>query len=351
MDLLTNRYRPKTFDDVIGQEAIIRFLRKQVKNRKVPQSQIFLGSYGSGKTTSVRIFSKAVNCLHTTNNSPCYRCKHCSDESIFYHEYDAGMAGNVEFMRDFVSQLNYTYVPDGYYEFVIFDESHLMSRQSQSQLLKVLESSLPKVRFIFCTTETNGMLETIVSRSLVLTFKDVDGDEIKKRLEEISIKEGLPVDSETLDKIIIAAKGHVRDAIKYLDFLSFGGEATDIPNYSFHAYTNLFSTIRGERKDFQDNLKFLMRFPLTFAKIAFYEFVEDLAQNLAFDNQEYILYKTFSRAELNAILKTALEGWVAEALSTSPNTVYGLMYYFYGMLAKQQTAQAADWRAKQVRKP
>ena len=339
-DLLTLRYRPMIFDDVIGQEDIVAFLKSVASKKQVPQSIILLGPYGTGKTTLSRIFAKALNCLKPVNGSPCYECKHCKDDTIFYREYDTSLVGNVEFMRNFVSELKFSYVPTGYHEVIVFDESHLMSAISQSPLLKVLEDSFDKVRFMFCTTETDGMLKTILSRSLILELQPVSAELIAQRLTYICASEGLAIDSETIEKIAVMSRGHVRDAVKHIDFLRYGGTPDSLPHFDMLIYYDLIAAIKEGEDEFRVVLYKVMDMPMFYIRHTFYEFLESLMHRTVSGSEGLPL----SKQEALSLVKTSLEPWVHQALNTSVQTAYAFFYYIYASFAKSQSGKATDWR-------
>ena len=223
--MITKEYRPKMFREVAGQDINKKILQAIVREpAKAPRSLIFQGEYGTGKTTCARIFARALNCKQN-NGEACGRCENCLkdfDESPFYFEYDAGMMGNTEDIKRL--RETFYYGISGGYKVIVLDECHLASRQAQSVLLKVLEESPDRVFFVFCTTNVNMLLPTILSRSQELRFEKVSDVDMRANLERIVEKEKLTPGPDILEIILRKAKGHARNAHMLLDRYILQGE-------------------------------------------------------------------------------------------------------------------------------
>jgi len=217
---LTSRYRPTNFASIAGQETAVEVLKSTVLDpERAPRSYILHGQFGTGKTTSVRVIAKALNCA-TTGVEPCGVCKNCQEsdtQSPFYQEYDSSDVGNVDAIRalrdDFYASSNVSK-----YVVKVLDEAHLMSRQSQAVLLKVLEELPNNIFVFFCTTDLEKVLPTIRSRSIELAFGRVPLHKIKQVLQNICESEGESVPEEVLNRISSISRGHVRNAV-----MSLGG--------------------------------------------------------------------------------------------------------------------------------
>lgn len=217
---LYRKYRPKVFEDVIGQEHIILTLTNQVKNSRISHAYLFTGSRGTGKTTCAKIFAKAVNCLKNNNGSPCGKCEVCRamDEAsnIDIMEIDAASNNKVDEVREIREQVKYPPVK-GKYKTYIIDEVHMLTDSAFNALLKTLEEPPPYVIFILATTEVHKIPATILSRCLRFDFRLVSIDKITELLVSVFKKEKKIFEEEALRYIAEAAEGSVRDALSIAD--------------------------------------------------------------------------------------------------------------------------------------
>lgn len=204
--MVTQEFRPQVFSEVTGHELVTKTLKCVVNNPKLaPKSIILQGEFGTGKTTCARILARALNCNHRTpDGDACGKCEICTgniDKSIFYEEYDSAMVGNVEAIRSLRDTFYFN--SDTGYKVIVIDECHLMSKQAQSALLKVIEEMTDNVFFIFCTTDIDLVLNTIRSRSLELRFNLVNEENIKQNLISIMVRKGLMqyVDVEKVERV------------------------------------------------------------------------------------------------------------------------------------------------------
>lgn len=217
MEALALKYRPRTFTDLVGQQAVQVILRQMVHTGTVHSALLFDGSRGTGKTTTARILAAALNC--ETATGPCGHCPSC--KSVFdatspdVVEIDAASNGLVDDIRALRHQV--LYQVSGTFRVVILDEAHSMSPSAFNALLKTLEESSPSTVFILCTTEPARIPETVVSRCMPFTFKRIGTTDITARLAHICAAEQLTVEPELLHLIAERADGGMRDAVMTLD--------------------------------------------------------------------------------------------------------------------------------------
>ena len=214
---LYTKYRPKTFGEIYGQDAIVQTLRNEVKAGRISNSYLFYGLRGSGKTSIARIFARAINCESINDGEPCQSCKPCS-EPIDIIEMDAASNNNIDNIRKLVEEVKY--VPTiAKYKIYIIDEVHMLSTSAFNVLLKTIEEPPSHIVFIFCTTELNKVPDTIKSRCQMFNFKSISENNIITDLKEILKKE----QCDKLDKddilthIAKKANGSLRDAVSMLD--------------------------------------------------------------------------------------------------------------------------------------
>lgn len=220
---LTLKYRPQFFRDLVGQEVPVKTIQNMLKSGRLHPSLIFGGSRGTGKTTTARILSRALNCgTHDQEWEPCGACKSCKeimDEiSWAVQEIDAASQGGVDDIRRIKTETNYTQM-EGQYRVWVIDECHAMTSAAWQAFLKLLEEPPPRVIFVFASTETHKIPETIASRSMIFPFVRIPVETIVLRLQEIVTKEQFQVAPEALLAIARSVQGGMRDAISLLDQL------------------------------------------------------------------------------------------------------------------------------------
>jgi len=226
---LYRKWRPKVFEDVIGQEHITRTLKNQIKNQNIAHAYLFCGTRGTGKTSTAKIFAKAVNCLSPQDMNPCGTCEICrgiDQESIMdVIEIDAASNNGVDDIREL--RENVQYPPSkGKYKVYIIDEVHMLSTGAFNALLKTLEEPPGFVIFIFATTEPHKIPATIISRCQRFDFKRVREPQIVERLRYICSEMNITADEKALRLIARNADGSLRDALSILDqCISFQDEA------------------------------------------------------------------------------------------------------------------------------
>lgn len=217
---LYRKYRPKVFEEVVGQEHITKTLKNQVKNSKIAHAYLFNGPRGTGKTSAAKILSRSVNCLSSNNGDPCNECEVCRgilDGSIMdVVEIDAASNNSVDNVRDIRDEIIYTPTKAKYKVYII-DEVHMLSTGAFNALLKTLEEPPSHIIFILATTEPHKLPATIVSRCQRFDFKKIPTYSISKRLEEVTKDVGAKVENRALDLIAHLSEGGMRDALSILD--------------------------------------------------------------------------------------------------------------------------------------
>jgi DNA polymerase-3 subunit gamma/tau len=217
---LYTKYRPNTFDEVIGQDIAVQILQRSIDLNKINHAYLFYGVRGTGKTTLARIFAKTINCSSPISNNPCNECESCkafNNGSAFdMIEIDAASHNGVDEIRDLTEKANYSTTSSKYKVYII-DEVHMLSKSAFNALLKTLEEPPKNTIFLLATTEINKIPDTILSRTIVLNLQLVSADKIKEQLIRILNNENIDYEAEALDYIAKLADGSVRDAISFLE--------------------------------------------------------------------------------------------------------------------------------------
>ena len=217
---LYRKYRPKTFEEVIGQDHIIKTLKNQVENAEISHAYLFFGTRGTGKTSTAKILSKAINCLHPVNGSPCLKCEVCKalddPSSLDILEIDAASNNRVDEIRDLKDKIKYPPV-NGKYKVYIIDEVHMLTDSAFNALLKTLEEPPSHAVFILATTEAHKLPATILSRVMRFDFKLVTLEDLIKLVKNIFKKENIIADDESIKAICIEGEGSVRDTLSIAD--------------------------------------------------------------------------------------------------------------------------------------
>jgi len=219
--VLALKYRPKTFDDLIGQEVVAETITNSIKLDKIPNAYLFTGIRGIGKTTTARIVAKGLNCLNGIENlckeNLCNNCKSIADSShIDVLEMDAASKTGVDDVRDLIEFSRYGPTSAKYKIFII-DEVHMLSKQAFNALLKTLEEPPEYLKFIFATTEIKKIPITVVSRCQRFDLSRIKSSELFEFIKNIKEKENGKVSDEALKLIVKISEGSVRDALSLLD--------------------------------------------------------------------------------------------------------------------------------------
>lgn len=217
---LYRKWRPMTFDDVIGQKHISDTLRGSVESGRIAHAYLFCGTRGTGKTTTAKIFSRAVNCENPVGGEPCNECPTCKgilDGSILdVYEMDAASNRGVENIREIRDEVIYTPVGCKHKVYII-DEVHMLTAEAFNALLKTLEEPPPHVLFILATTEPHKIPSTVLSRCQRFDFRRIGIDDIARRIGKISEAEGIDITPDAAEIIAELGDGSMRDAISLLD--------------------------------------------------------------------------------------------------------------------------------------
>ena len=224
---LYRKYRPKVFEDVIGQDHIVQTLINQIKMDKISHAYLFCGSRGTGKTSTAKIFARAINCEKSQTGSPCLECETCKSlegTNIDVLEIDAASNNGVDEIRDLREKVKYPPVV-GKYKVYIIDEVHMLSTSAFNALLKTLEEPPAHTVFILATTEVHKLPATILSRCLRFDFKLVSLEDLTALLKKVLTEEGVKFDEQAVNVIARAGEGSVRDTLSIADrCVSFAGD-------------------------------------------------------------------------------------------------------------------------------
>lgn len=220
---LYRKYRPKTFDDVYGQQIVVQTLKNVIKNNKLTHAYLFVGPRGTGKTSIAKIFAKTINCLHPEDGLSCEKCDICisnnSNENVDIIEMDAASNNGVDEIREIRNHI--TLLPTvSKYKIYIIDEVHMLTTGAFNALLKTLEEPPEHIIFILATTEPHKIPLTIMSRCQSFEFKPIPVATIKERLKFICAQENINIDDKSLNLIAEESNGGLRDAVSMLDQLN-----------------------------------------------------------------------------------------------------------------------------------
>jgi DNA polymerase-3 subunit gamma/tau len=223
------KYRPDSFDTVVGQDAITKTLKNSIKINQLAQAYLFCGPRGVGKTTCARIFAKTINCYNPgPDHEACNECESCvafnNLRSLNIHELDAASNNSVDDIRNLIDQVR---IPPqiGKYSVYIIDEVHMLTSSAFNAFLKTLEEPPKHVIFIMATTEKHKIIPTILSRCQIFDFNRISVEDIRKRLEFVAQREGVEAEQDALHIIAQKADGAMRDALSIFDqIVSFTGK-------------------------------------------------------------------------------------------------------------------------------
>ena len=217
------KYRPSTFDSVVGQRSITNTLKNAIKTQHLAQAFLFCGSRGVGKTTCARILAKTINCFNRTDSiEACNECDSCKSfnegASLNIYELDAASNNSVDDIRNLIDQVRFA--PQiGSHKVYIIDEVHMLSTAAFNAFLKTLEEPPPHAIFILATTEKHKIIPTILSRCQIFDFSRIGVEDITNHLKEIASKENIKAEEEGLQIIAQKSDGALRDALSMFDQL------------------------------------------------------------------------------------------------------------------------------------
>ncbi len=316
---LYREYRPKTFDEVLGQDRVTDVLRNQVKTGKISHAYIFSGERGTGKTSCAKIFAKAINCKNPINGSPCLECENCKaiedETTIDVVEMDAASNRRIDDIRNLKD--NVIYPPNKLkYKVYIIDEAHMITREAFNALLKIMEEPPSHLIFILATTEIDKVPKTILSRVQKFEFSKISDRQIKEQIDKVLSDRNISIENEAIELIIKKANGAMRDALSILDqVVSFGTDSyslTEVENIlgvvDFYEVDKLTQSIitkdskksleslfnlRNNNKPNKDILDALISY---FNDIMIFKLTND---DSYFDNEDYIDFIKKRASEIN----------------------------------------------------
>lgn len=235
--VLALKYRPQTFEEVIGQDVLVKTLTNSIAKNKIHHAFILTGIRGVGKTTTARLIAKSLNCIGEDGNGketikPCLKCHHCIDIASGIDqdviEFDAASHTGVNDIREIIDNVSYAPI-NARYKIYIIDEVHMLSTSAFNALLKTLEEPPPYVKFIFATTEIRKVPITILSRCVRFDLNKIPVDVLSEHLVSVANKEGYKLLDKASDIIANAADGSVRDSMSLLDrIISFNDDGNEI---------------------------------------------------------------------------------------------------------------------------
>lgn len=217
---LYREWRPKNFEDVVGQEHITTTLKNQIQNDRIAHAYLFCGTRGTGKTSTAKVMAKALNCLNPVNGEPCNECEMCKKINeglaIDVTELDAASNNGVDKIRDIIDDAKYP-PQEARFKVYIMDEVHMLSMGAVNAFLKTLEEPPANVIFILATTDPQKLPITILSRCQRFDFKRISKSDISDRLRKIVGAQGVLADEKSLELIFRVSDGAMRDALSILD--------------------------------------------------------------------------------------------------------------------------------------
>lgn len=295
---LYRKYRPNSFESIVGQTAIVRTLHNIVKENKISHAYLFNGPRGTGKTSAAKVFAKAINCLEPKEGAPCGECSICkqieNNEVNDIVEIDAASNNGVDEIRDLKSKINLA-PTSCKYKIYIIDEVHMLSIGAFNALLKTLEEPPHYVVFILATTEMHKLPLTIISRCQNFNFKKINEEQLKLRLDYIAQQEKIKIEEQAIAEIARLSDGGMRDAIGLLEQL-FSFTNNDIKLKDVEMLSS--SVPRGEIVDLIKNVRCAKVEELFKSVEDFYKNGKDfikITEDMVIFLKDLILYKKASQ--------------------------------------------------------
>ena len=352
--MLTTKYRPQTFQEIVGQPVTVELLRSIVKTpESSPRVLIFHGDYGTGKTTSARVLARALNCQEE-GVEPCGSCANCTQDptfSTYCHEFDASDVGSKEAIEDLRDNF-FSPVAGVAWRVVILDEFHLASRQAQSALLKTLEDLPARVFTVFCTTNVDRILPTLRSRAVDLTFQRAPHPEVRANLSRIAHLEGIEIKTALLDLICRRCRGHIRDSVMLLDVF----QALEDKRAILHQLRSverdlihLFTAVRQANKDLvAEKIQLVLDTPLDTLRGDLYQVIQEALRYQATGHtdssyeEDYRVLVESWRADLVKLLTFSLSDWAVNSFKDdrTVQSFFWSAFLSFGR-ARKSTSQAS----------
>lgn len=258
---LYRTYRPISFEEVVGQQHIVKTLQNAIVQNKIAHAYLFCGPRGTGKTTVAKLVAKSVNCR--MENPPCNQCDSCKSIQQTTHpdivEIDAASNNGVDEIRDLIEKVKYSPI-EGKYKVYIIDEVHMLSQGAFNALLKTLEEPPEHVIFILATTEPHKVLPTIISRCQRFDFTKVPTTEIAQRVEDVLVNEGIDFQPEVVRLVATLAEGGLRDALSILEqCIAYGQDHLEVEHvYDIYGITTVKEKLELLLAVFDQNAKTIL---------------------------------------------------------------------------------------------
>jgi DNA polymerase-3 subunit gamma/tau len=347
--VLARKWRPKIFEELIGQEPIAGILKNAIINNKVAHAYIFSGPRGVGKTSSARILAKALNCVKGPAPQPCGACSSCigiaDGSSMDVSEIDGASNTGVDNIRELRERVKYA-ASGGKYKVYIIDEAHMLSTAAFNALLKTLEEPPPHVIFVLATTEPKKIPATVLSRCQHLPFRRIPAQKIKERLKFISAEEGIKISESASEMIARAADGSMRDSLTILDQItSFTEDITQTDIKDLLGITDIetlsqlaFAVIEGNRKEIINIISELTNSGTDLKAFTkdFSQFIRDLLiAKIA--GEDVIDLSEEESAAINKLKDKTSEEHIALILSESIKAEPGIRSALYPRIALEMT--------------
>ncbi len=284
---LYREWRPKTFEDVVGQKHITITLKNQIKNNRIAHAYLFSGTRGTGKTSTAKILAKAVNCIDLKDGEPCNKCEMCkkisSGLSIDVIEMDAASKSRLEDIKDVIENVKYP-PQEGKYKVYIMDEAHMLTPEAVNAFLKTLEEPPSNVIFILATTDPQKLPITILSRCQKFDFRRIKSLDVFNRLRDIVKEQSVFADDKSLNLVSRMCDGSMRDALSILDqAISMGGGKVE-----YESVINMLGLVTNENmirltdgiidKNIESSIKVID--DIVFSGKDIYNFIRDMITHL-----------------------------------------------------------------------
>lgn len=310
---LYRTYRPISFEEVVGQQHIVKTLQNAIVQNKIAHAYLFCGPRGTGKTTVAKLVAKAVNCRK--ENPPCNQCDSCKSIQLSTHpdivEIDAASNNGVDEIRDLIEKVKYSPI-EGKYKVYIIDEVHMLSQGAFNALLKTLEEPPEHVIFILATTEPHKVLPTIISRCQRFDFTKVPTTEIAQRVEDVLVNEGIDFQPEVVRLVATLAEGGLRDALSILEqCIAYGQDHLEVKHvYDIYGITTvkeklelLLAVFDQNAKTILDKVRFISEKSFDIKRLTA-DLIELLKECVIYQyTKDESLLQTASASEVNQLLE------------------------------------------------